>query len=625
MPQSQIEGKGGNLEALAKAHFNREFSEAERNLLASAPEGQWAYCNRQSKDSNHPSNDPGKAEKSRDNPGWKRYREIDAELIRWLCVDRKAREQVDPLGLQIHGAKITGGLNLSFVMVPFPIGLWRCALVENAQLESAEIPGLLLTGSWTRNIAGDRVVVKGEVALNDGFRANGGVGLLSAQIGGDLDCEGGTFNNPSNNPNDYALNADLATVKGGVYLRNGFHANGAVGLEEAQIDGNLECDGGAFNNPHNSPDDYALSANLAMVKGGVYLGNGFYANGAVRLSRAQIGGNLDCDGGTFSNSGGDALIAEDAAITGHILLEGFTANGAVKLSGVHIQGNLDYWGANLSDATLYLKGASAYGILDDSQYWPKKSKLFLDGFKYEQIVDGPKNAATRLDWLARQPDEPFATQPYLQLAKVLRAAGDDPGAERVLMNMEDRRRAGNWLRLPLKWTVGYGYRPRLAVWEILGLSGLGWILYRRAYLAGRIVPTEKEASEKFKHNGQIPSHYQAFSPLVYSLENSLPVVKLGQGDKWQPDPARYASPRTEGWLKNARREKAWPRAFRFLERLLTFTGLLAPMNTDEPPSRLSRYLTGPRFLREFLWLQILLGWVLASFLVLGLAGLIHKE
>jgi len=295
MLQRQSPGKADSLKALAKAHFNREFTAAEEKLLAGAALGQFAYCGPNS-DPKDPLNDPSKGEKSERNPGWGRNREIAADLIRWLCVDRKANEQVDPYGLRIQAAKITGDLDLAFVILPFPIRLWNCTLTRDAYLNQVEIPQFDLQGSWTKAIFGYSAIVKGSVFLNDGFHADGEVRLLGAQIGGDLDCNGGTFNKPDG----YALNAERAVVKGDVFLQNGFHADGEVNLVGAQIGGNLECSGGTFN----KPDGYALHADGAVVKGDVFLQNGFHADGEVRLLGAQIGGDLDCNGGTFNKPDG---------------------------------------------------------------------------------------------------------------------------------------------------------------------------------------------------------------------------------------------------------------------------------------------------------------------------------
>jgi hypothetical protein len=183
-----------------------------------------------------------------------------------------------------------------------------------------------------------------------------------------------------------------------------------------QIGGNLECGDGAFNCPGRS----ALNANGAIIKGSVFLRDRFHSNGAVVLQRAQIGGDLDCQGGTFSNLEGDAISAEHASVKGQVLMyHPFRAEGIIDLFDCHVDGDLNCTGAGLRDATLVLTDASASSIRDDLSSWPQPGKLFLNGFVYGRISGGPQDAETRLSWLTLQPPEPFATQPYLQLAKVL--------------------------------------------------------------------------------------------------------------------------------------------------------------------------------------------------------------
>ena len=185
---------------------------------------------------------------------------------------------------------------------------------------------------------------------------------------------------------------------------------------------------------------------------------------------------------------------------------------------------------------------------DDSKSWPESGKLLLDGLVYERFSGGaPKDAKKRLDWLARQ--ESFAPQPYRQLAKVLRNEGNDAGARRVLAKRESLRRVYENRDLPrhiqlsrlalsalLRWTIGYGYYASSALWWLVGLALLGVVLFWGGYCAGSIAPTDKQAYDSFKQNSQLPHNYEGFHPFVYSLENSFPLVKLGQVDHWQPDP-----------------------------------------------------------------------------------------
>ena len=631
-PVDDLEGRG-------QARFG-ELSQAELKLLRAAPKGVVAFCGPSAKDDD-PANDPAKADE------WGPEREIKADLIRWLCVDRDAASAVDPRGTQIHAARITGALDLAFVSVPFPLRLRRCCLTDNAILISTDLPALDLAGSRVLSVTADGANVRGDVSLNNGFSAGGEVRLLGAQIGGNLECGGGAFKNPGGD----ALSADRADVEGGVFLRDGFSAEGEVRLLGAQIGGSLECSGGRFENPGKK----ALSADGANVKGAVFLSDGFSAEGAVRLLGAQIGGSLTCSGGTFKNPRGDALSADGANVKGSVFLgDGFSAEGAVRLPGARIEcdlacsggafknpgkdalsadranvkgdvflsdgfsaegtvlllgaqigGNLGFNGGRLSkviaesaaiSGTLFWRGveateatglnltsASTGSLVDDEKSWPIKGNLFLDGFVYGHISgNSPRDAKTRLRWLERQ--EPFTPKPYRQLAKVLRETGDDSGARRVLFEMECRRRqAGGrswYARLwgwGLKWTIGYGFYPWRALGWLVLLTVVGWGLFRHGYLSGAMAPTDKDAYCFFRDQGWPPDYYQRFTASVYSLENSLPFVSLGQKDHWTPDPN--------------------PRGSR-------------PM---------------PGFLRWFRWVQVLLGWLLATLFVVGVTGVVRKE
>ncbi len=172
----------GDLLTLARARFGG-LGQAEVNLLEAAPRGEVARCGPSDR-LDDPANDPAQAET------WGAEREIRAELVRWLAIDRDAAERTDPRGIQIHAAKVVGPLDLSFADVPFPLALYRCRLTDHANLIHARIPALNLMGTWTRSITADGVNVAGDVFLRIGFRAEGEVRLLGGQFGGQLNCSG---------------------------------------------------------------------------------------------------------------------------------------------------------------------------------------------------------------------------------------------------------------------------------------------------------------------------------------------------------------------------------------------------------------------------------------------------
>ena len=339
----------------------------------------------------------------------------------------------------------------------------------------------------------------------------------------------------------------------------------------AQIGGNLECDDARFENPPQTRTTEggkvervpgtgtALSADGINVKGDVFLSGEFQAQGEVRLLGAQIGGNLDCTGGTFTK-----LTAQTATITGNFFWRsvGHPEGAALELD---------------------LMNASAGSIAGDRASWPAPGNLLLDGFVYKRISGDLRDAKTRLEWLGR--GGTFTPQPYRQLAKVLDEEGDPRGARKVLYEMEKtlrqqdveklkglRRwavRRWSWL---LKAVIGHGYYPARAFGWLLASVVLGFVIFGAGYSRGGIVPTNKTAYDFFRNQHAPPSYYERFHPLVYSLENSFPLVKLGQADRWQPDP----HPRWRG-------------------------------------------------LRFFRWFQICAGWFFATMFVAGVTGVVRRD
>jgi hypothetical protein len=93
---------------------------------------------------------------------------------------------------------------------------------------------------------------------------------------------------------------------------------------------------------------------------------------------------------------------------------------------------------------------TGYGLLETApKCWPKTIRL--NGLTYERLLGlrtmgglptrYGKDSAWYIEWLARDSNNP--SQPYQQLAKVLRDAGADPSALRVLFKCReiDRRQA----------------------------------------------------------------------------------------------------------------------------------------------------------------------------------------
>ena len=114
---------------------------AEKQLLQAVPGGKIAYCGVREDDDN-----PASWYAAANNPTnvgtWDADRNIRAELIRWLCTNHTATAAIDPHGICICGARITGKLDLSYVTIAFPLCFDRCVLDEDASFDHCKSPSL---------------------------------------------------------------------------------------------------------------------------------------------------------------------------------------------------------------------------------------------------------------------------------------------------------------------------------------------------------------------------------------------------------------------------------------------------------------------------------------------------
>jgi hypothetical protein len=293
---------------------------------------------------------------------WGDSRTCRAAVIRDILLRRLAPDP-DPHGLRLRGARISGRLDLENLTTDVNLELEDCLLDEGVLAWNARLASVGLTGCQLEHPAAPPLYadwltcrmldLKGARII--GHADTGAVRLDGAHIGGSLDCDGADLRNDSGP----ALFADGLQVGQGMFLYGGFTAigvgdDGAVRLTKAHIGGSLECDGADLRNDSGP----ALLADGLQVGRDMFLRNGFTATGtgglgAVRLSGAHIGGSLECDGADLRNDSGPALFADVLQVGEDMFMrDGFTAigvgdDGAVRLVGAHIGGRLDCDGADL--------------------------------------------------------------------------------------------------------------------------------------------------------------------------------------------------------------------------------------------------------------------------------------
>src|SRR5215469_2220230 len=582
-----------------------DISLAERRLLSAAADGYTADCASLSGDD----------------------RKIRGELFAWLCINPQATAHLTHRGISITGAEVVSVVDLEWAKIAFPIVAADCAFKDGIDCANSHIAFLNLTDSILTDLKAGEVHIEGSIYL-ERVTVTGRVTLQGAIIDGDLHCDGGQLICRDGTP---ALDANSAEVKGSVYLCNGFKAEGGVNFAGAKVGRELNFAGGRFVGQGATP---ALYANRANVKGDVLLCNyygregvsGFKADGEVNLLAAIIEGNLYCDDGEFiGKDKAPGLNIHDVEVRNNVFLRKANAQGGVDLGGARIDGNLECTGGTfVANSTLYalnaygakiggnvylsgrfkaegninffgasvgrafrlfdvqspervkldLRQAKVETLLNSEGSWPTGGELYVDGFVYDQIDGrtrpnddqiedrvGP-NAEMQLRWLQLQPQNRFLSQPFEQLASVLRKMGLEEDARKVMIakNEEHARYVQGqpeWLWYGLfGHLIGYGYAP----WRAFGISLvivlLGWAVFRNGYCRGLITPTEGNEYMVENNEAQPASKdYPKFNAFVYSLEAFVPLVRLGIADRWEPNSNRNAffvenSPlMTGGWLR----------------------------------------------------------------------------
>jgi hypothetical protein len=74
-----------------------------------------------------------------------RKRMVHADVLRTCC--HELRDRIDPRGLRLSNAIVTGGLDLSGLVVPFSLRFEGCEFDTGPVVEGAQLNELSLTGS----------------------------------------------------------------------------------------------------------------------------------------------------------------------------------------------------------------------------------------------------------------------------------------------------------------------------------------------------------------------------------------------------------------------------------------------------------------------------------------------
>ena len=564
---------------------------------------------------------------------WGAERTIQASELRRLLVNPDRR--MDARGVHLRGARIAGGLDLRAAKLSCLLQLEDCYFDDPCpvDVDHAEVSLLALIRCRLPGLSGDSLKATKGLDLRGSILANA-LTLPNADITGRFCCTGTTLTGAvgdSRSPavrQGYALDADGMKVSGDVCLDGGFTADGGIWLNGADIDGQLDCTGATLTaartgkaDDNGSIGDCAMYADGLKVGGNVSLSRCIANGGGIRLSTATISGELICKGTQLNGSDhdGNALRANQLKTSGNVSIgadgnQGFAAGGGkISLTNATIGGEfrlrprslavgrenvaLDAASAHITQRFLWqpetqiqaqviLENVTVGRLEDkwtpqDNGHWPSDGLLRLDGLTYGSIAstaNGQNDGANqRLKWIRSQygrepaklwspPDNTsyFATQPYQQLASFYQQAGLDADARRIaIARRRDFRRygkisrpgkIGNWL---LDISIRYGYRTWRAAAGLAALYLLVVLFFFAASHNNAVIPVQTTPGLQtpvpgvsVQYTQTVPSatkcttQYPCFNPWGYAVDVVIPIINVHQADFWGPN-RKAASP--WGW------------------------------------------------------------------------------
>ena len=450
-------------------------------------------------------------------------RRLPADAIRKLLLEPGLT--VDPQGLRIRGALVTGILDFDHSTLPCRLVFTHCRFDNAPSFRQAAVPSLVLTHVALPGLSLDSAHVAGNVEMSR-LRSTGEVRAFGVHIGGQLVLAEAKLTNPDGN----ALNLDGASITADAFLSNleaagqvwalGLHVGGQLVLAEAKL---------------TNPNGNALNLDGADITAGAYLNN-LDAVGQVRAPGAHIGGQLVLKEAKLTSSDGDALNLSWAILDHLVLSEIFTAEGGMDLSFTSIR-VLSVGKARPDNGLPPLSGAqgwtlgSVHGFLRTDR---KSARAWLDTIDTRPRVGGRRE---------------FASQPWKEMAKIYDQIGQ-PEDARWLRFWAARRttRVAPWTSKLIRWPyaglVGYGYYPAI----VIGWLAVLWVtaLVLCSLNTSAFTPTLPGAStvtitnsttqpEKVSATGATPrpAGYPAFDARLFAVDTALPAAATGQSNAWR--------------------------------------------------------------------------------------------
>jgi hypothetical protein len=387
--------------------------------------------------------------------------------------------------LRLVGANFKGPVNAAHAQIAGDVELDRDAYFDDSvTLAAARLGGSLL---MSRTPFGGKVSLRGTHVVGDVQMANANFGkdldILALHVDGDLVMTGSKVEGDLNAANldvkfDLSLNSPgpLNTDRP---LNTTARVGGKVNLFDAHVGNSVHMERATFAREIIAPNFHAM--------GDMYFDNSVFGSDVI-LTGARIGGALKLAGISIGK-----LDLTGAVVDGALVVSTDTTwrqparPNAPQLTLVNAKAGA------LQDGMVYQPDACPTDDHPPSNGWPTAGGMELDGFTYGHLPTGgdmPERSVCWWRWWLERNRE-FSTQPYVQLASVMAAHGDQDNAFTVQYFGRvgetglawDRSQYARWIFLTvLNWAAGFGIGLHtfwVLVWfGVLTLIGI--VLLKRA-------------------------------------------------------------------------------------------------------------------------------------------------
>lgn len=455
----------------------------------------------------------------------------------------------------------------------------------------------------------DRITVRGNADLDQGFTSSGTLRMVNAQIGGSLRMTGACVDISAGGEAPFdnrAVYLDGTQIMGNLDGR-GVRVTGEWRSLDLGVRGNVQLDGAVMVNP-----GHDVWVGRRATIGGNFECRDAEIYGSMIMQEVQIGANLDLRGSRLSrpgrytrdrnikpcldirasNIGRDVICAAGTK-------RAFASAGEIRMVRATIGRQLTFAGAELGVEGLSRSALNAFGaqtqelaltlarppqgritlrqmkctsLGDNEALWKATGGVDLDAFRYDALtvpIGLTDDAAVvqRLRWLREALHEAYRPGPYDQLAAMLRATGNEEHADTVLVEKQRRRYVAlaqgfrvlgppvivwSWLQRAM---VGYGYRPARAFgWlALLLVIGTLWFAFYPAHCNPITVvggDPSTFAQYRFCPITNQDDHL-VWNPFLFTLDELVPIIDFGNKNRWAlPGPSQWFASAliAAGWI-----------------------------------------------------------------------------